>query len=59
MLHNAEVRESARSAAELNEMIRALWLRSSGAPTAQDRARYEQLVVEWAHAVRAEALQPA
>lgn len=56
---NAEVRDSTRSAAELNEMIRALWLRSSGAPTAQDRARYEQLVVEWARAVRAEALQPA
>ncbi|MET8578937.1 hypothetical protein [Streptomyces sp. NPDC005012] len=59
MLLTSEVPGSARSAAELNEMIRALWLRSGGAPTAQDRARYEQLVVEWARAVRAEALQPA
>ncbi|MBC2864305.1 hypothetical protein [Streptomyces mexicanus] len=50
---------SVRSAAELNEQIRALWLRSSGSLTAQERAEYELLVVEWAAAVRGEVIEAA
>ena len=45
-----------RSAAELNDLIRALWQRVGGRPfTPDERAEYEQLVVAWAEAVRAEA----
>ncbi|MEU3098793.1 hypothetical protein ABZ690_29650 [Streptomyces sp. NPDC006967] len=43
---------SARSAAEVNEQIRALWLRAGGSLSAQERAEYELLVVEWAAAIR-------
>ncbi|BFO19702.1 hypothetical protein SHKM778_60900 [Streptomyces sp. KM77-8] len=43
---------SARSAAEVNEQIRALWLRAGGSLSAQERERYELLVVEWAAAIR-------
>ncbi|HKW93022.1 MAG TPA: hypothetical protein VJX92_14080 [Methylomirabilota bacterium] len=44
-----------RSAAVLNEAIRALWQRADGRlTTAQERDAYERLVVEWAAAVRAE-----
>ncbi|GAA2928274.1 hypothetical protein [Streptomyces mexicanus] len=50
---------SVRSAAELNEQIRALWLRSGGSLTAQERAEYELLVVEWAAAVRGEVIEAA
>ncbi len=46
---------SVRSAADLNEDIRALWARASGRlSTAEQRAAYEQLVTEWAAAVRRE-----
>lgn len=48
---------SARSAAELNQRIRALWLRAGGTLTAQQRAEYEQLVVAWAAAVQGEVLE--
>jgi hypothetical protein len=48
-------RGSVRSAADLNEAIRALWLRLGGRPvTVVERREYELLVVEWAAAVRAE-----
>lgn len=48
-------RGSARSADELNEQIRALWQQAGGRPfTAEQRAAYEQLVIAWAEAVRAE-----
>ncbi|MFI2435163.1 hypothetical protein [Streptomyces sp. NPDC018693] len=50
---------SVRSAAELNERIRALWLRAGGSLTAQERAEYELLVVEWAEAIRGEVVEAA
>lgn len=43
---------SVRPAAEVNEQIRALWLRASGSLSAQEREEYELLVVEWAKAMR-------
>jgi hypothetical protein len=48
-----------RSAAEVNEEIRALWLRAGGTLSAQERAEYELLVVEWAAAVRCEIIEAA
>ncbi|MFF8595967.1 hypothetical protein ACF061_31960 [Streptomyces sp. NPDC015220] len=50
---------SVRSAAELNEQIRALWLRSGGSLSAQERAEYELLVVEWAAAIRGGVVKAA
>lgn len=50
---------SVRSAAEVNEQIRALWLRAGGTLSAQERAEYELLVVEWAAAIRADIIQAA
>ncbi|MCF3130246.1 hypothetical protein [Streptomyces olivochromogenes] len=50
---------SVRSAAQVNEQIRALWLRAGGYLSAQDRAEYELLVVEWAEAVRDEIIEAA
>jgi hypothetical protein len=48
-----------RSAAEVNEQIRALWLRAGGSLTAKERAEYELLVVEWAAAIRGEVIEAA
>ncbi|MFJ4623429.1 hypothetical protein [Streptomyces sp. NPDC088812] len=50
---------SVRSAAELNEQIRALWRRSGGSLSAQERVEYELLVVEWAAAIRDEVVEAA
>ncbi|MEU1303801.1 MULTISPECIES: hypothetical protein [Streptomyces] len=50
---------SVRSAAEVNEQIRALWLRAGGSLSAQERAEYELLVVEWAEAIRGEIIEAA
>ncbi|MFF7985639.1 hypothetical protein ACFZDK_42105 [Streptomyces sp. NPDC007901] len=50
---------SARSAAEVNEHIRALWLRAGGSLSAQERAEYELLVVEWAEAIRERIIEAA
>ncbi|MEY9989719.1 hypothetical protein ABIE67_001751 [Streptomyces sp. V4I8] len=50
---------SVRSAAEVNEEIRALWLRAGGSLSAQERAEYELLVVEWAAAIRGEVVEAA
>ncbi|NEY34401.1 hypothetical protein GTU99_19690 [Streptomyces sp. PRKS01-65] len=50
---------SVRSAAELNERIRDLWRRAGGSLSAQDRAEYELLVVEWAAAMRGEVIEAA
>jgi hypothetical protein len=50
---------SVRSAAEVNEQIRALWLRAGGSLSAQERAEYELLVVEWAEAIRGEVIEAA
>ncbi|WP_330339431.1 hypothetical protein [Streptomyces sp. NBC_00557] len=46
---------SVRSAHALNSEIRQLWRRSGGRLSAQDRSRYEQLVTEWAAALRRES----
>ncbi|MEB8336011.1 hypothetical protein [Streptomyces endophyticus] len=43
---------SARSADELNELIRDLMLRSGGRLSAEQRREYEVLVAEWAAARR-------
>ncbi|MFF5160311.1 hypothetical protein ACFY3N_29500 [Streptomyces sp. NPDC000348] len=50
---------SVRSAAEVNEQIRALWLRAGGALSAQEREQYELLVVEWAAAIRGRVVKAA
>ncbi|MGW2823593.1 hypothetical protein ACWC24_21755 [Streptomyces sp. NPDC001443] len=42
---------SDRSAAEVNEEIRALWLRSGGTLSGEQREEYQRLVLEWAAAV--------
>ncbi|MFB7496265.1 hypothetical protein ACFC09_16505 [Streptomyces sp. NPDC056161] len=39
---------SERSAAEVNEEIRALWLRSGGTLSVEQREEYQRLVLEWA-----------
>ncbi|GAA2493358.1 hypothetical protein AB0N07_24370 [Streptomyces sp. NPDC051172] len=46
---------SERSAAEVNEEIRALWRRSGGTLSGEQREEYQRLVLEWAAA----APQPA
>ncbi|MZF84411.1 hypothetical protein [Streptomyces sp. SID5643] len=43
---------SVRPAAEVNDEIRALWQRTGGTLSAEERAEYELLVVEWAAAIR-------
>lgn len=45
-------RPAARSAAELNRLMRALWV--DGVLPEERRPEYERLVVEWARAVAAE-----
>ncbi|WNZ06878.1 hypothetical protein [Streptomyces sp. 11x1] len=46
VLERAEV--PARTAAEVNEEIRALWFRSGGTLNREQRSEYERLVLEWA-----------
>ncbi|MER5548864.1 hypothetical protein ACWDBD_28910 [Streptomyces sp. NPDC001118] len=53
MLHSMSTTLEAapeRSAAEVNEEIRALWRRSGGTLTTEQRAQYQRLVMEWAAA---------
>ncbi|MFJ3673180.1 hypothetical protein ACIPSE_42645 [Streptomyces sp. NPDC090106] len=50
---------SVRSAAEVNEQIRALWLRAHGSLSSQEREEYELLVVEWAAAIRGDVIKAA
>ncbi|MFF3891410.1 hypothetical protein [Streptomyces sp. NPDC001914] len=50
---------SARSADDINEQIRALWLRAGGTLSAEQRVEYERLVVAWAAAVQGEVLEAA
>lgn len=50
---------SARSAAELNEQIRALWISAGGTLTAEQKQLYDDLVAEWAAAVRGEVTEAA
>lgn len=44
----------ARSAADLNRLIRELWQRAGRVLTVEQRREYEGLLVEWAEAYRAE-----
>ncbi|MGW4784252.1 hypothetical protein [Streptomyces sp. NPDC004230] len=48
-----------RSAAAVNEEIRALVLSCGGWLYGPSRERYEQLVAEWAEAVRVEVVEAA
>ncbi|TVZ90190.1 hypothetical protein FB157_11291 [Streptomyces sp. BK340] len=53
MLHSMSTTVEAvseRSADEVNEEIRALWRRSGGTLTTEQRAEYQRLVMEWAAA---------
>ncbi len=50
---------SERSAAEVNEEIRALWLRSGGTLSVEQREEYQRLVQEWATALPQEAAEAA
>jgi len=50
---------SVRSAAALNDQIRALWTRSGGSLSAEEREEYEALVVRWAAAIRSEVIEAA
>ncbi|MET8246821.1 hypothetical protein ABZV31_21790 [Streptomyces sp. NPDC005202] len=59
MSPNSVAPGSVRSAAELNEQIRALWLRAGASLSAEERAEYELLVVEWAAAIRGEVIKAA
>jgi BMFP domain-containing protein YqiC len=54
MLPNPSAPGPVRSADVLNELIRALWQRAGGSLDVVQRREYEQLVVEWAAAVRIE-----
>ncbi|MEU7660392.1 hypothetical protein [Streptomyces lincolnensis] len=59
MLPDSMTSGSVRSAAEVNEHIRALWMRAGGTLSAQERAEYELLVVEWAAAIRGDVVEAA
>ncbi|MEU9183640.1 hypothetical protein AB0D14_03525 [Streptomyces sp. NPDC048484] len=59
MSTNSPTPGSVRSAAVLNEQIRALWIRAGGSLSTQERAEYELLVVQWAAAVRDEIVEAA
>lgn len=48
-----------RSAAVVNEEIRALWPAAGRELGECERARYERLLAEWADAVRAEVVEAA
>lgn len=50
---------SVRSAAVLNEQIRALWARAGGTLTVEQKRVYDGLVAEWAAAVRGEVGEAA
>lgn len=56
---NTPSRGSARSAAALNEQIRALWISAGGVLTDGQRREYEGLVAEWAEAKRGEVAEAA
>ncbi|MFD6416022.1 hypothetical protein [Streptomyces sp. NPDC060194] len=48
-----------RPSAVVNEEIRTLWERGPRWLTDEERARYEELLAEWAAAVRAEVVEAA
>ncbi|WP_328222571.1 hypothetical protein [Streptomyces sp. NBC_00310] len=59
MSPDSPVRGSVRSAADLNDQIRALWQHAGGSLSAQERAEYELLVAKWAAAIRGEVIEAA
>ncbi|WP_460063170.1 hypothetical protein [Streptomyces sp. YKOK-I1] len=59
MSPNSDAPGSVRSASEVNERIRSLWLRTGGSLSAQEREEYKLLVVEWATAIRGEVVTAA
>ncbi|MEV6025817.1 hypothetical protein [Streptomyces sp. NPDC052036] len=48
-----------RSADEVNEEIRALWVRSGGTLTMEERQVYQLLVLEWAAASSSQSTKAA
>jgi hypothetical protein len=50
---------SVRSVAVVNEAIRALWQQAGGRLTGGQRREYEQLLVEYADAVRRDVTEAA
>lgn len=52
-------RGSARTSAEWNDQIRALWFRAGGTLTPDERAEYEQMLIRWAAAIKAEIVEAA
>ena len=53
MLHDMSTtldNDTQRSAAEVNEEIRALWFRAGGSLNMDERREYQRLVLEWAKA---------
>lgn len=48
-----------RPADVVNEEIRALWMRAEGQLTVEQRQQYQELVTEWAEAVREEIVKAA
>ena len=59
MIPDPRSRGSARSAAELNEQIRALLAQAGGVLSAEQKRAYDGLVAEWAAAVRGEVTEAA
>jgi hypothetical protein len=54
-----EPRRPQRSSTEVNEQIRALWLRAGGTLSPEQRRQYEALVTEWAESMRREVVEAA
>ncbi|MCF3964575.1 hypothetical protein [Streptomyces fuscigenes] len=50
---------SERSAAAVNTQIRALWARAGASLGPAEQERYQQLLVEWAAAVKADVVTAA
>lgn len=59
MSPNLATPATARSAAVVNEDIRALMLRAGGRLREEDRPTYQRLVAEWADAIRDEVVEAA
>ncbi|MCT9108185.1 hypothetical protein ACGFY3_41480 [Streptomyces mirabilis] len=51
--------DSVRSAADVNEEIRALWFRAGGTLSMEERREYQRLVLEWAEAAPQSPIQAA
>ncbi|MER5888449.1 hypothetical protein ABT160_31895 [Streptomyces sp. NPDC001941] len=59
MSPNSREPGSVRSAADVNEQIRDLWLRSGGSLTPAGEAEYQRLLSEWAEAIGREVVEAA